>query len=189
MMKLIFILLYITLYCSGFSQSQTIIRAYNIDEICISTEEYKLYELVMKYRKKHNLSKIPLSKALCHVARIHTEDLEINLQELSHAWSTCEYNNLKQKTYYCMWDKPKELTSYSAMGYEIAHGGVGGYIASAESSLDGWQHSKAHNNVILNKDIWRDNKWNAIGIGIYGGFATIWFGEQKDKDGKPVLCK
>ena len=187
-MKKILLYLSIILSYSGVSQTHTIIRSYNVDKVCITNEEYKLYELVMMYRKKYKLPNIPLSKALCHVARVHTEDLEINLQELSHAWSTCEYNNLKQKTYYCMWDKPKELTSYSAMGYEIAHGGVGGYIASAESSLDGWQHSKPHNNVILNKDIWRDNKWNAIGIGIYGGFATIWFGEEKDKDGEPEIC-
>jgi len=187
MRKIIFYLS-IAISYSGVSQTDTIIRPYIVDEVCITTEEYKLYELVMEYRKKYKLANIPLSKALCHVARIHTEDLEINLQELSHAWSICEYNNSNQETYYCMWDKPKELTSYNATGYEIAHGGVGGYIATAESSLNGWQHSKPHNNVILNKDIWRDDKWNAIGIGIYGGFATIWFGEKKDEDGKPKIC-
>lgn len=188
MRKIIFYLS-IAISSSGFSQKNTIIRPYIADEVCITNEEYKLYELVMKYRKKYKLPNIPLSKALSHVARVHSEDMEINLKELSHAWSTCEYNNSNQKTYYCMWDKPKELTSYNAKGYEIAHGGVGGYVASAESSLDGWQHSNPHNNVILNKDIWKEDKWNAIGIGIYGGFATIWFGKEEDKDGEPKVCK
>jgi hypothetical protein len=79
-----------------------------------------------------------------------------------------------------MWDKPRELTNYPGNGYENAHGGSGGYQATATSSLEGWKNSPAHNAVILNQGTWQNHRWNALGVGIYKGYAVLWFGEEVD---------
>ena len=84
-----------------------------------------------------------------------------------------------------MWDKPKELTSYTANAYEIA--------ASASENIDPakalllWKGSKHHNNVILNKSIWARMEWKAIGIGVRGKYAVVWFGNEPDPDAEPIL--
>ena len=77
-----------------------------------------------------------------------------------------------------MWDKPSELTSYKGNGYEISYWTSG--TATAEGALSVWKSSSDHNAVIINQGIWDNNNWQAIGIGIYKGFAVVWFGEEKD---------
>lgn len=188
MRRLLFFLLFCIVLFPCFSQTKSTFGKYIPEDICVSSEVMKLYNLLNEYRKKYRLPPIALSKALCHVAQKHAEDLELNVKKLTHAWSTCKYNGQLPKTYNCMWDKPIELTTYKSTGYECAHGGTGGYKATAQSSLESWKNSKSHNDIILNKDIWREDIWNAIGVGIYGGFATIWFGTEKDQDGTPVSC-
>ncbi len=151
-------------------------------EIQLSAEELRLYNLVTEYRTKKGLKKIPLSKSLTFVAQTHVLDLETNKPVTRkcniHSWSrkgewkpccyTEDHNSAK-----CMWDKPKELTSYTANAYEIA--------AAATESIDPgkalslWKESKHHNNVILNKSIWAKMEWKAIGIGIHGKYAVVWF--------------
>ena len=89
-----------------------------------------------------------------------------------------------------MWDKPKELTTYADIGFEIACGSsdpiYNDFIMTADYALDSWKKSVHHNSVIINKDVWKDTKWKAIGIGIYNGFATVWFGKSTDKEGEPA---
>lgn len=147
-----------------------------------STEERKLYDLIMQYRKENGLSSIPLSRSLTYVAQTHVKDLVENIGHLTHAWSSCEYDAGNMKTYNCMWLKPRELTTYKGFGYECAHGGSGGYVATALSSLNSWKNSTAHNAVILNQGIWANMKWKAIGVGILNGYACIWFGEEFDSN-------
>ena len=77
-----------------------------------------------------------------------------------------------------MWDKPRELTSYTGDGYEIAYWSSGG--ATAKDGLDGWKKSKGHNAVLVNKGIWRQVEWQAIGIAIQGNYAVVWFGKELD---------
>lgn len=178
-------LLVIIISLNGNSQYK--IETYEVTKATISSQEYELYNKINSYRKKHRLEAIPLSKALSHVAKVHCKDLELNLKKLTHGWSTCKYNNNQSKTYPCMWEKPNELTSYKGTGYECAHGGQGGYVATAETSIESWKKSTAHNNVILNKSIWKNSNWKAIGIGIYKGYSAIWFGEEKDTDGSPKI--
>ena len=130
--------------------------------------------LINKYRKEKKLPAIPLSKSLSYVARQHVKDLDINLKTMSHSWSTCNYNHSDNKTFNCMWLKPSELTNYKSYGYEcifsISDGG-----ASAQEALNAWKKSINHNNVILNKSIWKSMNWNALGVGIYKNYAAIWF--------------
>jgi hypothetical protein len=174
-------------------------------DTCISTEEQKLYNLIMEYRKKNKLPVIPLSRSLTYVAQQHCKDLQNNKPDLdskcnAHSWSAkgkwsaCCYTSDHKKAA-CMWDKPKELTSYTDTGFEIAAGsskpeyGGGTFVMTAEEALKLWQGSVHHNDVIMNKEMWKDYKWNAIGIGIYKSFSVVWFGASPDTEKEPVVCK
>lgn len=170
-----------------------------LGEPVISSEELKLYDLIMAYRASNGLPKIPLSKSLTHVAQVHCRDLAINKADLGNGcnahswsnkgeWSACCYTP-DHKEANCMWDKPRELSTYEGNGFEIACGSSDpiykGYVMTADYAFYVWQNSYHHNNIILDKDVWEGKKWNAIGIGIYEGFACVWFGELVDKEGAP----
>ncbi len=111
----------------------------------LSTEEEKLYQEILAYRRKNRLPPFALSKALTSVAKSHVEDLGVtestrNSNCNMHSWgedsrwkSCCYTNDHAQAS--CMWKKPKEMTSYSGTGYEISHGGSGSVIATTESAL------------------------------------------------------
>jgi hypothetical protein len=77
-----------------------------------------------------------------------------------------------------MWNKPRELTSYPGNGYEIASWSSG--PNDPGTALSGWRSSPLHNAVILNSGMWARLKWKAIGVGIYGSYAVVWFGEESD---------
>lgn len=169
----------------------------------LSEEEYKLYQLIMSYRQSKGLPKIPLSKSLTYVAQLHCKDLVLNKPDLGQGcnahswsdkgrWSSCCYTPDHAKAN-CMWDKPRELTNYEGDGFEIAVGSSAeefkNFEVTPEFAIESWKKSKNHNNVIVNLDVWKDVKWNAIGIGIYKGFATVWFGKITDKDGVPERIK
>ena len=157
----------------------------------LSNEETELYNLIMQYRYSKGLSKIPLSKSLTFVAQTHVKDLVNNNPHNSsfssgcngHSWSNkgnwtpCCYTSDHARSE-CMWSKPSELTSYKGNGYEIGHWDSG--IATAEGALSGWKRSSGHNAVIINQGVWSSHPWKAIGIGIYKGFAVVWFGKERD---------
>jgi uncharacterized protein YkwD len=152
----------------------------------LSTEEKKLYDQIMKYRKSLYLPEIPLSSSLTIVAQTHVKDLENNHPVYGncnlHSWSSngnwipCCYTSDHAEASK-MWSKPKELTTYKGNGYEIAYSSS---KATAEGALEAWKSSSGHNAVMINEGIW-DSQWNAIGIGIYGGYAVVWFGREKDQ--------
>ena len=50
-------------------------------------------------------------------------------------------------------------------------------MAKAILSHDGL--SAIHRDVILNQGIW-DKPWNALGVGIYEGYAVMWVGREVD---------
>lgn len=147
----------------------------------LELEEQKLYDLINEYRAENGLSPIPLSSSLNLVANRHVLDLDKNIGGLTHAWSDCPYDPSDRSTYPCMWNAPQRLgTAYEGYGYENAHGGSGGYRATAESAFRSWRGSSAHNAVILNQGMWQGRQWRALGIGIYQGYAVLWFGEEVD---------
>ncbi|MBX9850383.1 MAG: CAP domain-containing protein [Cytophagaceae bacterium] len=166
-----------------------------VKNVCVSEEELKLYNLITEYRKQKKLPKIPLSKSLTFVAQTHSKDLmenkptgECNMHSWSNKgkWTSCCYTP-DHKQSQCMWNKPSELTSYKSTGFEISY-----YYSKdvkAEGALESWKQSKGHNPVIINSGIWKDYKWNAIGIGIYKNYATVWFGTEVDKEEVAVKCK
>ncbi len=186
MKRLSFSFLIAIITMAGFSQTT---------DICVTADEQKLYDLIMKYRADKGLPKIPMSKSLSYVAHQHVWDLEVN-QPVNgtcnmHSWSgkgpwtSCCYTpDHKQAS--CMWNKPKELTTYQGYGFEISCGGTD--PLTPQGALECWQGSVHHNDVILNKDIWEKYTWQSIGIGIYGKYAVVWFGKEADEAGEPEKC-
>jgi uncharacterized protein YkwD len=156
---------------------------------CLSSEERKLYDLMMAYRKSKGLPPIQLSAKLTLVAQTHARDLSENYQfdpenkcnphSWSHKgkWSACCYTN-DHKQAKCMWDKPMELAGYESPGYDIAYYSSAG--ATAREGLDGWKKSPSHNPLIVNEGMWAKVSWKAIGIGIYKEYGVVWFGELDD---------
>ncbi len=153
-----------------------------------SADALTLIELLNEYRAENGLGPIPASSSLCTVGDLHVQDLaaeaphtdpNCNLHSWSNAgaWSGCCYT-ADHAAAQCMWDKPRELTDYPGNGYENAAGG-GGSLGPAEA-LDLWKGSPGHNAVMLNEGTWANLTWNAVGVGISGGYAVLWFGEESD---------
>jgi len=162
---------------------------------CLSADEKRLYDLIMEYRSEKGLRSIPLSLSLTYVAQVHAKDLHENRPDQGdcnmHSWSpkgkwtACCYT-ADHKQAQCMWNKPKELTSYPGYGYEISSGSTADM--TPEAALNLWKNSTGHNNVIINGAMWR-KEWNAIGIGVYGHYAVVWFGHETDPAGKVNECR
>ena len=147
----------------------------------LDRKESKLAQLVNQYRQSNGLPNIKLSKALTIVANRHVRDLAINgVKGSLHAWSNAPYDSSDPKTYSSMWLAPKRLgTGYPGYGYENAFG-ASGTSPSAQQAFNGWKSSPDHNAVILNQQVWTEHPWKALGVGIYKGFAVLWFGEEPD---------
>ena len=157
-------------------------------EVCISQEERELHKILNQYRKGKGLSEINLSASLIQVAQAHAKDLEENY-ELDkndcnpHSWSgkgkwkKCCYTS-DHANPDCMWEKPREIAGYDSEGYEIAFYSSDG--AEADEALNGWKKSKSHNPVMINSGIWEQVEWKAVGVGIYGKWAVVWFGALED---------
>ena len=141
------------------------------------------------------LPAIPISKSLCYVAKTHLQDLIQNKPDTSicnlHSWSNkgdwtpcCFQKGKNSKT--CMQSKPAELTNYAGPGYEII------YWESKEATPDiafnQWRETTASRAVIINSKKWEESSWNAIGVGISGGYAAIWFGEELDIEKETKVC-
>ena len=164
--------------------------------VCLTSEEQLLYGMIMDYRKSKGLEAIPLSSRLSRVAQLHARDLMENYEfspdnrcnphswSEKGPWSSCCYTS-DHKQAKCMWGKPMEITGYEGAGYEIAYYSSKG--ASAKEGLDGWKVSPSHNPLLINSGPWRKIEWKAIGIGIYGMYGIVWFGEVDD-DQQPGEC-
>ena len=165
-------------------------------EVCLSAEEFKIYEQLNAYRKQYKLPKIPLSASMTIVAQAHAKDLQdnqpvkgnCNLHSWSDKgdWSACCYTNDHARAA-CMWDKPRELSKYTGDGFEISYWQSDG--ANATSAISGWKKSPPHNNMMINRDIWKKLSWNACGVGLYGNYAVVWFGREVDPAGEAKKCQ
>lgn len=182
---------------SGYSQSGTLEK----ETVCISKTEARLAQMINDYRKSRKLPPIPLSASLSKVAKLHAIDLANNYKPGENCnlhswsddprWSSCCYTPDHKKSD-CMWDKPRELTSYSGDGYEIAYYSTFNYAtpqAFLDDALKGWKSSKGHNEILINAGKWKTAEWKAMGVAVFGEYSVIWFGELTDKAGKPKVCE
>lgn len=143
----------------------------------------QLINEINSYRKAHKLKVIPVSPSLNRVAQLHVDDLiayhvtggVCNLHSWSKhgKWSPCCYDDSHSNSA-CMWDKPRELTTYKGDGYEIAVFDSEGM--TPQKALKYWESSAGHLNMILNRDKWKKIEWKAIGAAIKGNYAVVWFG-------------
>ena len=196
MKKIHFVLCTITIAFSAFfgadrSTAGDLLGPFDPDKVKPTSEEIKLHRLINEYRAGRGLALVPLSRSLTYVAQMHARDLQDNHPAKGacnmHSWSDkgkwtqCCYTS-DHRAAACMWNKPRELTVYKGKGYEISHG-TWGASPTAESALKSWQGSSGHNAVIISSGIWKSHPWKAVGAGIYGGYAVVWFGEEADPAG------
>jgi hypothetical protein len=168
--------------------------------VCLSPVEQRLADKINAYRRQKKLPEVKLSRSLTYVAQMHVRDLvkhyrqseRCNLHSWSDngSWSSCCYTSDQHKAS-CMWNKPRELTEYKSDGFEIAFYSTYTYSSPdefAEAILKGWKGSKGHNQVIINLGMWKAVEWKAMGIGVYGEYAVVWFGAIPDEAGIPGMC-
>jgi hypothetical protein len=145
-----------------------------------------LYSLIMAHRAEQGKPDIALSKSLTYVAQLHVRDLSANKVSppyTLHSWSkngpwegvryTANHRHAR-----LMWNKPKELTNYPGDGFEITFAKKGG--ASAKAAFDSWKSQKSVEAIMVNSGNWETIHWRAIGVGIHGDYAVIWFGDRED---------
>jgi hypothetical protein len=170
----------------------TIFTSFQVDEYKASNDEIELCRIINEYRKSLNLTEIPLSNKLTKVAKIHCKDLYDNFVRGSsecneHSWSdkgiwtpVCYTPDHKRAS--DMWNKPKEIANYLSNGYEIEHNhSPKDDLCNPMCALNGWKNSAGHNSVMTNQGKWKEINFKAMGVGIYKGYACVWFGELEDK--------
>jgi len=186
-------------FIQSFSQENTQQKV--LPELCLSQTEMILLKLINEYRVEQGLPTIKLSASLCYVARTHAVDqtahheygsrCNLHSWSASSKWSSCCYTP-DHKQAQCMWDKPRELTNYKGNGYEIAFYSTFKYDTPetfARDILNGWKHSPGHNDVILSRNVFKNAVWKAIGIGVHGEYADVWFGKDEDTEKMPKGCE
>jgi hypothetical protein len=163
----------------------------------LSAVELELANLINASRAEAGLPAIPVTVSLTKVARLHVADLNAHRPDTGtdsrgqtcnmHSWSAngdwtpvCYTDDHFYSS--LMWNKPREITRiYDDNGYEIAYGG--GAAVSPAGALASWKSSTAHFDVILERGIWADCLWQAMGVAIDGKYAVAWFGEDSDPMG------
>lgn len=164
-----------------------------LPDFSLTRAEKELCELINHYRWQKGLPAIPVSKNLTYVAKLHVQDLadnhpyskRCNLHSWSDKgpWTPCCYTEDHEQAP-CMWNKPQELSNYPGPGYEIAYWTNEPLNPAnfARKALAGWQRSVPHNVVIVNLGRWKSKHWKAMGVGVYEGYAVVWFGEEEDTE-------
>lgn len=161
----------------------------------LSADEAALASLINQYRMQNGLGAIAISQSLTKVAQAHVKDLVENRpdQGVDERGQSCQIHSWSDKgnwTPVCytgdgyraegMWSKPREITNnaYTGNGYEIA--ASSSEQLQPDKALSIWQNSLLHNAVILEGDIWANKNWPAFGVGMYGGYAAAWFGDNPE---------
>lgn len=159
-----------------------------------AAETDDLYAAINAYRTGLGLTALPLSPQLTAVAQAHVQDLIANSATdpnytgagcIPHGWSSqgawtggC-YRTEDPDTFSIMWNKPQEISNYPGSGFEILFG-TNGMTATATAALQAWQADPPHNDVIVNQGIWQSHPWQAVGVWVQDGWASVWFGEVAD---------
>lgn len=168
--------------------------------VCLNDEEYQLTQLVNNYRVTNGLQPVPVSYWVSTVGQWHVWDLMANSPNTGmcnmHSWSNA-MPTLWQGMCYTpdhaqaaqMWGKPRQISGniYTGNGYENA--AVAGGNINAITALWVWQNSPAHNDVILNRGVWAGITFRAMGVGIFGNYAVLWFGDGIDVSGTMNVCQ
>jgi hypothetical protein len=166
---------------------------------CTSSKEEALISQIHSYRAERGLPRIPVSTSLTQVARAHARDLAryephkethfgktqctLHSWSVRGPWSTCCAEPDSDGTS-CMQDKPKELSLYTGQGVEIAVQDV----KSVEEALSAWASRQRDSSILENEGTWSGVEWQALGVGVFEGYAVAWFGSEPDSIGAPFSC-
>lgn len=165
-----------------------------LSDISVSEKEVAFTDEINRLRSENGLSNLELSVSLTYVAQQHIADLIQNHPDTSICtsaswsdkgdWSPCCCNKYVP-TESCMRDKPKELTNYLYKGYELIY--YSEDIITSATLLCLLQQSSEAVDMFLQRGNYRLNRWKIIGICIDEHYASFWFGQFPDKDGKPII--
>ena len=181
MNKFFSILFFLGLFCgSAFAQKLP-------DNLCVSNDEIELFKLINEMRKENGLPAVKLSASLTYVAQTHVRDLDLTYIRNSncnmHSWSEkghwtpfCYPKDQSKKK--SVWDKPKELTNYPGQAYEVVFWENGPAIP--KNIIESWKSTSQSELLINGKGKWDKMNWKVVGIGIYNGYCSAWFGESED---------
>lgn len=162
---------------------------------CLSTEEAQLFRLINEWRTAKGLDPLILSKSLSYVAQLHVKDLQMNepygYDCNHHSWSDkgnwtpfCYPKDQSRKK--SVWNKPKELTRYPSTAYEVVY--YENSAAFSDQIIENWKTTTQSANLILSEGLWHKNKWKVVGVAIFKGFASAWFGEATDPESDIRIC-
>lgn len=167
----------------------------NLEGFCISANDMQLFERVNELRVDYDKSKLQLSASLSYVAKMHVLDLSKNRPDTSICglsswsdkgnWKACCYNTYVLNED-CMWDKPKELTSYPYRGYELVTYFEDDF--TNDSILQIWSGTREVLDMILTQGNYSTKKWVCMGVGIYKNYVSLWFGQRADQARQPKIC-
>lgn len=166
-------------------------------ETAVSRAESQLADLINELRVSEGLSPVPVSASLYLTAKGHLRDLVLNAPDKNkfdkrglpcgmHSWSAAGGREALCYTadhYYAkgMWKKPEEVAGYKGKGYEIIY--WKSLPATPEAAIEAWKRSRGERDVILEEGVWKGRRWQAMGAGIEGNYAAVWFGDRVDGKG------
>jgi hypothetical protein len=166
-----------------------------LPDVCLTKEEYRLYSIINQYRTKQGLSIIPVSRSLCYVAKIHARDLYFNRPDTGFCslnswsdkghWTACCHSRYTPNPS-CIVKKPAELTKYTGEGHEICY--WDSQALQPDTVLKFWLTVAPAREMLLNQEKWSNFNWNAMGVGLFNGYASVWVGELRDTVPEPALC-
>lgn len=167
-------------------------KPYEKEKVSVSEAEFRLYRLIMDFRMSKGKDSIPLSASLTFVAQTHAGDLtehytpnkkcDMHSWSKKGTWTPCCYTS-DHANAGCSWSKPGELTPYKADGFEVVYFDY--QIPVPGNVLEKWKKNPTNNDMLLNMGQWSTESWKAIGVGIYGNYASVWLGKLPDKEGAP----
>ncbi len=165
-------------------------------DFCINAQESELFQAANDLREAYGKPRLQHSSSLTYVAQLHVDDLMNNHPDTSICnlsswsdkgnWSPCCYNSYIPNPE-CMWGKPKELTSYPYRGYEMVV-----YFddkISLDSLMKLWSDSKEMLDMLLTRGAYEQKKWICMGLAMNDHYASIWFGQRRDRASEPKLCE
>lgn len=161
--------------------------------VCIDEDELALANQINQFRKQNDMEVLPVSSALSYVADVHVKDLylhynpfgDCNLLSWSDSgrWEECCTSG---ENYDCMYSKPAELTKYEGKGYELVY--YQNTQITSGLAFNAWKGNPSAKSMMLQQGKYEDKTWQVIGVALFDGYASVWFGEKTDDAGEPPIC-
>ncbi|MBX3299115.1 MAG: hypothetical protein KF736_06575 [Acidobacteria bacterium] len=167
-----------SLYSQVNCDARTLFTAKACNGDAVSDEERALYSEIVKYRHASNVETPALSNALSILANRRLLDLKLNMRTLTHSWSNCRYDPNELGTLPCLNEAPRRFgLDYKGNAYEVLYFTSNAKV-TAGAAVEAWSRSRLHSLILLNRDEFEPYSWDAVGVAVSGGFASVWFGGQ-----------